>query len=294
MIDNHDISSNRVAIDQAWQNRTTEKQWGFYDSHRRAIERLIVPARRGGRICILGAGNCNDLDLSWLTEVYREVHLVDLDATALDVAIHRQKVDGHSAIHCHAPFDLTGIAPQVAGWAQSPPTEADIGGATRKLLEQPHPEWGCFDLVLSPCVLTQTMNPVRNALKHRYPPSHAARLAIRAALRLRHLRTISASLAPGGCGVLAIDLISSEQFPDLPRIASDRLDDFMRKFVADRRHYTGLEPAGISAVWRGNADLGAGLSAPQFSAPWLWHLGLRKSFLVYGVTFRKQGLSERT
>ena len=72
-----------ISADQARQNLTTRNQWQLYASHRGEIEKLIVPDSRGRRICVLGAGNCNDLDLKWLSEVYGEVHLVDLDRTAL-------------------------------------------------------------------------------------------------------------------------------------------------------------------------------------------------------------------
>jgi hypothetical protein len=280
-----DQAENPVTEEQARQNRTTRHQWGFYDSHRRSLEQLIVPETRGGRICILGAGNCNDLDLQWLAEVYGEVHLVDLDANSLESAVRRQKLEHSASIHRHAPVDLTGIAPQVATWAQFKPDEAEIVQATRTLLELPRPQWGEFDLVLSPCVLTQTMNPARNALRDHYPPSHPFRTAIRSALRLRHLRFIAACLSPGGRGVLAIDLISTETFAELPRVPPERLDDLMRTFLADGKHYTGVDPASLSAAWRGDPDLSRQLAAPQFTPPWHWHLGLRKSFLVYGTTF---------
>jgi hypothetical protein len=283
-----DTPTDPVSAEQARQNRSTERQWGFYDTHRRALERLIVPDLRGGRICVLGAGNCNDLDLKWLTEVYREVHLVDLDAAALDSAARRQGMMDSVSLHRHAPVDLTGIAPEVAAWSDTAPDEAAIGAATRKLLESPPPQWGTFDLVLSPCVLTQTINPVRDVLRRRYPPSHPARQAIGTALRLRHLRTIAASLSSGGRGVLAIDLISSEQFAELPRVPPEALEDLMRKFIAAGKHYSRLDPAGLAALWRGDARLSVELEPPVFSPPWLWHLGLRKSFLVYGATFHKK------
>src|SRR6266487_2091139 len=113
-----------IAAEQARQNRTTQNQWLLYASHRRHIERLIVPETRGtGRICILGAGNCNDLDLRWLADVYREVHLFDLDPSALESAIRRQNV-GSASICCHAPVDLTGIAARVAAWARPAPSIA--------------------------------------------------------------------------------------------------------------------------------------------------------------------------
>ena len=44
------------------------------------------PARRTAeraRLCILGAGNTNDLDLAALLSTHREVHLVDIDSESL-------------------------------------------------------------------------------------------------------------------------------------------------------------------------------------------------------------------
>ena len=290
MTNKEPFSADPLTAEQSRQNRTTQHQWGFYDSHRRALERLIVPTRRGGRICVLGAGNCNDLDLQWLTEIYREVHLVDLDAPALEAAVGRQHLQECPSIHRHAPIDLTGIADTVSRWATKPPREPEIHAATRQLLESPRAEWGQFDLVLSPCVLTQTMNPTRNTLRDHYPPSHPARVTIRAALRLRHLRTIAACLVPGGRGVLAIDLISTENFADLPRVPQDQLESLMATFIANGRHYTGLDPASFIAAWKGDPQLSLRCAAPCFTAPWLWHLGLRKSFLVYGVTLNAHDL----
>src|SRR6266481_2342634 len=103
-------NADLISAEQVRQNLTTRNQWQLYASHRAEIEKLIVPDSRGQRICVLGAGNCNDLDLKWLSEVYGEVHLVDLDRTALLEAVKRQDVDPlRGTIHIHAPIDLTGI-----------------------------------------------------------------------------------------------------------------------------------------------------------------------------------------
>src|SRR5438552_2239549 len=77
---------------QSHLNRSTRGQWALYASHRQELEKLLVPDQPGGRICVLGAGNCNDLDLRWLTQVYREVQLVDIDPDALPRAATFQKV----------------------------------------------------------------------------------------------------------------------------------------------------------------------------------------------------------
>src|ERR1700710_1512069 len=131
-----------ISADQVRQNLTTRNQWQLYASHRAEIEKLIVPESRGQRICVLGAGNCNDLDLKWLSEVYGEVHLVDLDRRALLEAVKRQGVEPlRGTILGHAPIDLTGIASQVADWQKAPPTLAQIDEATRILLQPPQFPW---------------------------------------------------------------------------------------------------------------------------------------------------------
>src|SRR5262245_33928069 len=83
-----------VVDDQARQNRSTSGQWQLFASHRRNLERLLVPEEpeRGARICVLGAGNCNDLDLKWLMQVYTQVHLVDIDPGAVSEGLRRQGV----------------------------------------------------------------------------------------------------------------------------------------------------------------------------------------------------------
>src|SRR5665213_299934 len=95
---------------QAHLNRSTGGQWNLYTSHRQELERLIVPDKPGGRICVLGAGNCNDLDLRWLTEVYAEVRLVDIDGNALARGAKFQKVENSPRLQLAGSIDLTGLA----------------------------------------------------------------------------------------------------------------------------------------------------------------------------------------
>ena len=59
-------------------NAESFDQWAGFADHRRRVSGLL--ATGPGRLCVLGAGNANDLDLATLLEVHREVHLVDLDA----------------------------------------------------------------------------------------------------------------------------------------------------------------------------------------------------------------------
>lgn len=256
-------------MDQADQNRTTARQWQMYASHRQRIERLIVPPRAGQRICILGAGNCNDLDLRWLAEVYDEVHLVDLDAAAVKEAIARQKADSPK-LDVHAPFDLTNAAAEI------------VGGNVERWIElinqPPATPWGRCDVVVSPCVLTQTIVPFRDAAKDR--PAEV-RKRVRRALVLRHLRLIAASLATGGFGAVVVDLISSEKVKDLARIPAEQVAAAMDRLIRLDKGFPELDPCSMI-----RACEPIGVKSVQASEPWLWHLGLRKSFIVYALTFR--------
>jgi hypothetical protein len=272
-----------VSAEQSRQNRTTERQWQMYASHRRNIERLIVPSQPGGKLCVLGAGNCNDLDLRWLTEVYGEVHLVDLDSDALRSALQRQKMSASKRIVLHAPIDLTGIADSVAKWPKDATLEAELRRCVRLVAEPPKMPWGMCDTVLSPCVLTQTIVPARDAWRDVLPSYNPAVGAVRHGLILRHLNIMAASLKPGGCGALALDLVSSEKVPQLARITETELPAAMDRFIASEKNFRGLEPSAMTAALAGISSV----HQTEIHPPWLWHLGLRKSFLVYGMRFTK-------
>ena len=262
--------------EQSRMNRSTWGQWDWYAHHRMQIERLIVPTTRGQRICALGAGNCNDLDLKWLVEAYAEVHLVDIDPGALERAVARQGVSGASSIRIHAPIDLTGIADLTKGWKGRTVTDAEVDSAVRAAAEAPEALPGNFDVVLSPCVLSQLLCGVRDLVGK----DHAGWPRLKAAIRARHLRTIAGQCKEGGRGVLVVDLASPSAIPGLDRATADDVPRLMRLAVEDGKCFRGLEPAEIRAAMRMEATL---------AAPWLWHLGFGKAFLVYAMTFSKRG-----
>src|SRR3712207_5062684 len=97
-----------ILATQAKYNRSTADSWQTYASHRAEIAALLEPldaAASGGRLCVLGAGNCNDLHLPTLLERFDELHLVDIDAAAIANAVKRQGVAGSSGILLHGDAD---------------------------------------------------------------------------------------------------------------------------------------------------------------------------------------------
>jgi hypothetical protein len=282
-------SAKPILEKQAQLNRSTRGQWGLYASHRQEIERLLAPERRGGRLCVLGAGNCNDLDLTWLIEVYREVHLVDIDGDALEHAARRQRVEGSPRLRLHGGVDLTGVADAFGEWVKQTPLPQAVEAATRRAAGPPG-EWtaalgGPFDAVLSPCVLSQLLTPARDTIRE----EHLGFPALLAAIRRRHLCTMADLLAPGGVGVFATDLFSSSRFSDLAKVPKEQLPGLMRTFVADGKYFGGLDPAGIAGVLKQDPAVAPRVSDLRAIAPWLWHLGLNRAYLVYAICFRKSG-----
>jgi hypothetical protein len=294
-------SSDGLLPAQSAMNRSTRGQWQMYGSHRQQIERLIVPPGPDGRACVLGAGNCNDLDLHWMMQVHREVHLVDLDTDALAQGVGRQQCHDSPRLRLHAPVDLSAVAEFVSHWKQSPPNETQIFECLRRmeaptdvqeLLREPqHLERpggfrpACrnssgFDLVLSPCVLSQLLIGIRDAIGSTHPRYPA----LRAALRRRHIQAMVDLLAPGAKGVLVIDLACSEDFPDLASVPQEQAADLMRTLIQRRKCFTALTPAEMSLAMRPFFDRGAIISL-RLAQPWIWHLGLRKSLLVYAIVF---------
>jgi hypothetical protein len=262
--------------EQARMNRSTRGQWDWYASHRAAIERLIVPERRGGRICVLGAGNCNDLDLQWLCEAYGEVRLVDIDRAALERAVGQQGVGRRAEIVLDAPVDLTGVAGITRGWRGRRVSEEEVEGAAGTCLTEVSTPagGGGFDVVLSPCVLSQLMMGMRDLVGR----DHPGWTRLRRAIWERHLRTMMGMVGPGGRGVMIVDVTSTSAVPGLDRAGASEWLGLLRMSVSEGKCFRGLEPVELEGGFR---RLGA--RDVRVTAPWLWHLGFAKAFLCYGM-----------
>jgi len=268
---------NRLTEHQVQSNAAGRESWNAFRAHRAKVTELLCGgAGAGSRLCVLGAGNCNDLDLAWLIRVFREVHLVDIDIEAPARALKRQGVAESAPIHLHAPFDLTAITARVDQWSGRAPEPGEIDAALGEIASSPPPELPAkFEVVLSPCVLSQTFNPARDAMGATHPRFPK----VLAALRARHLRMMLDLLTPGGKAILVNDVTSSDRFPPLARVPTGELPDLMRKLVSEQKCYRGLEPAAMIAALRSDPRA----AKWELAAPWLWHVGLERTYLVYAL-----------
>lgn len=276
---------DRIAAVQIERNRQTRDGWQRFSRHRGQVtdSLLEIVPRAGSRLCVLGAGNCNDLDLSRLLAAYPSVTLVDLDRDAVESGVRRQGLSlTETGITALAPVDFSDLNPESApidalarssGAAMSSesPTDRRPAGA----------EVG-FDVVLSTCVLSQLIDGLRWKQGEGRAIGDTEVLAARTA----HLRLIAGELRPGGVGVLVSDFVSGDTAPALLTAADEDLPDLALDLIRRGNFFTGTNPAAVARCLL--TELPRGTSVEFIDPPsfWRWDLGPR-TYLVYRLRFRR-------
>ena len=225
----------RVAEMHGQGNRRSKDDWELYRRHRERLTRTIdgvgqavgPGAPPGGRLCLLGAGNCNDVQLDALAQRFGTIHLVDIDGAALDRARARQQPEVRARLVLHPGVDLTGLLGQLDAWGGEEPDLAtqqkaiDAGaaaatqGAARRRLRR-----GGVLLPDEPARLEPGGRgrggwhaAGRASSGRRRDPSPTVGVEIRLVMLTIHLRTLAALVRPGGAALLASDITSSDLYP---------------------------------------------------------------------------------
>ena len=262
--------------------------WTLFQGHRTHFSAALsacAPARPA-RLCILGAGKCNDVDLELLSERYSEIHLVDIDPPSVASAVARQTPAVRAHVRPHVPVDLAGLTnKRLAKWQRKPPTGAELeqwenGVVSATLARLPGP----FDVVASACILTQISFAARQGLGERHPMLGAIRLALIAA----HLRTLVGLTQAGGTSMFACDVASSTSYPALDSLAPDAdLEAVLRAVVQGGSSYFAANPKLIIDTLRHRPELADHTGEPEQLLPWLWTGPHARTYLVYALRFTK-------
>ena len=261
--------------------------WSLYAAHRERLTSALLECATpdGGRLCILGAGKCNDVDLERLAERFSEIHLVDIDAPALASAVARQSPAVRARLRPHVPVDLSGMSSKrLSKWQRKPPTRAELEAfeaATLASIASRLP--GPFEVVASACILTQLSFSLRHGLGERHPMLAALRLSV----MTTHLRVLLALAQPGGRCLFASDVVSSTSYP-LDAAAGERdLLEVVRDIEASGASYFSADPKRIrgALLYTELADLA---TEPVELRPWLWTGPLARTYLVYALRFTKR------
>lgn len=277
-------TAERVRDAQREMNRRAPDASGWYAPHRQRL--MDELAQASGALCVLGAGNCADIDLEFLAEQFDEIHLVDLDADAIARARERQPKALRERITLHGDRDLSGILQHLDGWAEQFPSDAELQrtslGAAHALLES----FGrTFDVTLSTCVLSQLVLPFQETWVMRedeWDKLTACTTAI-------HLATLFGATRPTGSGFMAFDVVPSDHLPGLLAYRgrpAEELQAFVEAQVADGA--VSLSPAPAELLGQlTSSGLGAALNQVYLTEPWLWDIKSAQQ-LVYGLGFQRR------
>jgi hypothetical protein len=228
----------------------------------------LVPATPGARLCWLGAGNANDIDLPALTPHFGQIHLVDLDPVALEHARARQPSEVQAHLSLHAPVDLTGLYAELDARPTPPATVADVEaliqpGTDRLRAQLPA---GC-DLVVSGCVMSQLGVGLRRQLGDHHP----LLTFVENAMMIIHLRALVLAAAPGARCLIVNDLTNSDHEPRLcePEAALE-LDTLSDRLIHDQRVFSTVNPIYLRRLLRHDPVLRPLVAGTRLGAPWLW------------------------
>ncbi len=266
-------------------NATSREHWEAFGEHRRHLTEVLLQGAKAGqsRLCVLGAGNANDLELPALLAAHGEVHLVDIDADSLALGASRQGVAEHRGLRLHSGVDVTAALGSISGWTPlSHLQSADFRFLSEMPASRVTPKLpGRFDCVASTCLLSQIWETAAHALGR----SHRQLAEVDAALVIGHLRLMAQLVISGGNAILVSEVVSSDTLPQLAEMSSDEIESLLPKLRREGNHFRGAHPQQLLAVLRSDAHLGPRLIESSALAPWRWRLHNR-SYLVNAMTFR--------
>ncbi len=281
------MSSSPIAFVEELKRRNlkTREAWEPSAGHRAQVTHLLREASREiaspRRLCILGAGNCNDLALGMLLDAFDEVHLVDLDADALAAGIARQAPSAVKRINSHGRMDVTGCLTQLA--QDINPASVDDARIVEWIQRiknlPPFPQPSPFHVVVSLGMLTQI---AECALMLVGGPDRPRGNELLFALRNHHLRKLLEMTRPGGVAFLVTDVVSSFTFPNLPLLDDADLPNALYQQVAMKNFFTGANPYALDALMRSEPALQRRVASTEMLAPWRWNQGNR-SLLMSGL-----------
>jgi hypothetical protein len=267
---------NSLTRQQQERNEESANGWRLYEHHRNRVTATILnslPAGTDNRLCLLGAGNCNDVDLRALTDRCREIVLVDLDSEAMLRGVSKQGLSEVSTISVRPNVDLTGVFTGLAEGSTEPALISDLIQTTATY--SPEELRGQFHVVASLCLLSQIIDAVWQSVANEQKS-----IDLVLALRRQHLRIMLEQCVPHGQAILFSEIVSSDTAPELSTTTDSLLPQLLSRLLAEQNFFSGLHPGVIHQELTNDPVLSRLTDGLQLSPPWKW------SFLhrTYAVT----------
>ena len=236
-------------------NLASRPAWEQFSPHRaqvmarilNAAEKLDLPT-----LCVLGAGNCNDLDIRGCLEKCGSVTLLDFDLKAMKAATERQQVESDPRLRL---------------------TEVDLADADSNNLVAE-----TWDIVVSTCLLSQLIESTTSTTSATSANTQtASQMAVE--VSDQHLRLMTRMLADGGTGILVSDFVSSDSLPELLHVSDDQIPSVAQRCLVNGNFFSGTNPFPIRSKLESEFAFRA-----KIATPWRWWLG-KRAFLVYALEF---------
>jgi hypothetical protein len=288
---------NRLTAEQCRRNRNRDDQWKVSAHHRRNVTERIVSLAHGGRLCVLGAGNSNDLDLPRLATVFDQIHLYDIDGEALSRGLARQFETGgntrraaeqRATIHLHPGVDLTGIWDDLDTLSIHPPTGAALDELIGRAANPPLPLDGRFDVAVSLGLVSQLIDGVVRCAPESCPKFMELLLSVRSG----HLRLLARLTAPGGHGLLITDFVSSATAAELATARDAELGALVDQLAAQGNFFHGLNPLFLPALFQQDPVLHNLIAGVTHRGFWIWNQRARQ-YAVLAIEFERYPTDER-
>lgn len=240
-----------------------------------------LPRTANDRSCLLGAGNCNDIELRPLLARFGQVTLVDLDEGACREAVARQLGESSSRVSILPATDVTGLL-QIFDDLSSPnPSDAQIREQLLQRLRQTQVNIaGPYDAIASCCLLSQIVDSLVMALGAQSP----LLLPVILEMRRQHLLLVARNLVPGGRGLILMDFVSTATLPELMHFSNAELPQQLLAAIQHQNFFTGLNPFAVHAELLNDPGLQALVDQVQLFRPWRWQLP-NKAFAVAALRF---------
>jgi hypothetical protein len=264
-------------------NRRLPDSWADNAEHRQHVSALIFDLPRGTELCVLGAGNCTDLELEQLSAWFSRIHLADLDGEALERARDRQSLAVRAKLHLHEDLDFSGVLEHLDDWGEQFPDRAELERAAMFAAQSIVRSLGqSFPAVVSACVLSQLAAPFERS----WITSRGNWGELLSALNAIHLATLAGATRSGGRALLIFDSATSKDTPALGAQhgkTSQQLAAFLDSALDEGSLYLKHQPEQLLAQLSSPGLKGL-VSAAEIGAPWLRRVG-HGTELVFSLAF---------
>lgn len=250
-------------------NLATADAWTWYADHRERITSLLAKLGEEGAdpsLCILGAGNLNDVELRPLASRFSRIDLVDWDLEAMQRGLQRQAISAQPPIELHGPIDLSGISPgdDVEQWIRELPSAP---------IQLPRGDYG---VVASLCLLSQLIDQTAQRLGTDHPQLPD----IIQAIRSRHLQLLAEHVRPGGTMLLVTDFVSSDTCQELLSAPSESLAAAAANWLKSGNFFTGLHPGVLYQLMSSDPATARFWRDVRMLPPWRWRISERRAYAV--------------